>query len=361
MPTGLSYTNDHNIQIQKRERVITTNIIKILRKYGLDDREWIKAISGQFFLLGLRELFDWHKKSDYKTLMNSSLSGFRITYSGEVFLDKSTIQITPEETRRIMQCMQEEDEKDDYFSQFPKTNAKNIDSDRMYFNFHYALLLRIASENNSPFLKQIKKQCLDYLISEYSLDESDGWYPYRAAWITGRILTNLKTVGYDEYEKKDMIDNIIEEAIDSLYARMDTKRPVWRSGFGSWVSTWESTGLCLEGIYNCNAIEDRKEDISRVIDYLMRDEEKEQWMAFENGFESETSSTNILGGTVLASIVYRITQRFFPEKFETFHECILDYFESIINLIVKSTERHVGQFSTIPQILYYLALAIKRK
>lgn len=344
----------------KKELELLDSIKKIIKKHGIDDSEWTKAISGQFFLVSLTRLLKLNKKKNYENLMNACLASFKPTFSGTLKLDESSLQITPEETKKIIELMKEEDKNDNYFTIYKKTSANNIDSRLMYFNYHYALLLSIASEENNNVFLELKQQCLEHLFSDDSIDDSDGWYPYRVPWITARILTNLKDTDYSDFSDRN-IDSVIDDAIESLFQRIDDNKPIWRSGFGTWVSVWESTGLCLEALYKWDKIGVNEQKVKKVIDYVLSNDVIEQWLIETNTFDTEEQSNEILGGVVLASSVYQITEKYFTDLFQEHQERILRYFKSIIDIIHKGKVKQIGQFTTIPQILYYVALSVLKE
>ncbi len=358
MSTGFDISSSSNNQ-RKVENLIKT-IKKIMAKHGVDDPEWIRAISGQFFLLSLSRELNWHRRKDYEKLMNSCLSSFRVTYQGDFVLDEESLQVTPEETKHIMDLMEEEDRKDSYFTKFPKICAKNIDSQLMYLNFHYALLLSIVSEEDSDLFKILKNSCLEYLFSEKALDASDGWYPYRVPWITARVLTNLKSIDYTAYASTHDIDEIINDALESLFQRINEVKPIWRSGFGTWVTNWESTGLCLEALYNWNIVSHRSLEIRKIVSYVLSADVCVEWLDMSRKFDGEENSNAILGSVVLASAVYRIIrdETSFKDLYDEYQEKLFNYFNYIIDMIHKGNVDQVGQFTTIPQIMYYILLAI---
>lgn len=359
MATGFSYISSRDDSQKKAEKLKKT-IKKIMAKHGMDDPEWIRAISGQFFLLSLGRELNWHRRNDYEKLMNSCLSSFRVTYQGDFVLDEKSLQVTPEETKHIMELMEEEDRQDSYFTRFPKTSAKNINSQRMYLNFHYALLLSIVSEEDSDLFKILKNSCMEYLFSEKALDDSDGWYPYRVPWITARVLINLKSIDYSDFANTHNIDGVINDALESLFQRINEIKPIWRSGFGTWVTNWESTGLCLEALHNWNVISQRTAEIRKIIFYVLSSEVCEEWLDTSRKFDGEESSNAILGSVVLASSVYRIIrdEPSFADLYEEHQEKLFNYFIFIVDMIHKGNVEQVGQFTTVPQILFYIMLAI---
>ena len=362
MSTGFSYCSSR-CDNQNKAEVLKKTIKKIMAKHGMDDSEWIRAISGQFFLLSLGRELNWHRRSDYEKLMNSCPSSFRVTYNGDFVLDEKSLQVTPEETKHIMELMEEEDRQDNYFTKFPKTSAKNINSQMMYLNFHYALLLSIVSEEDSDLFKILKNSCLEYLFSEKALDDSDGWYPYRVPWMTARVLINLKGIDYTDFASKHDIDDIINDALESLFQRINEIKPIWRSGFGTWVTNWESTGLCLEALYNWDIISHRTTEIRKIVSYVLSDGVFEEWLDMSRKFDGEENSNAILGSVVLASAVYRIIrdETLFEDFYEEYQDKLFNYFNYIIDMIHKGNVDQVGQFTTVPQIMFYIMLAITQR
>lgn len=354
MSFGISINNDNRTMCQK----ITAKIKKIIARYGLDDEEWAQAISSQYFLLCLAQQLKWEKK-DYANLLNKCLSSFSVTYTGDYILDNEKLLITPNETNKIIQCMQEEDSNDDYYTHSAKMQAKNIDSEQMYLNFHYGLLIRIVSSENTEVLCAIKHKCLDRLMMECALDTSDGWYPYRVPWITARILISLKSIDYSSYSDKKQVDNVIKSSIASLYQRIDDKAPYWRSGVGKWVSKWEATGLCLEALFAWDAINDHKTEIKRILDYVCSEESKNSWLNNQVNFTTEENANNTLSSVILASVVFRISKKIFPDIYEGLCNEILSFFDNVINVINKQAVNKVRQYCTIPQILHYVLAAFE--
>lgn len=203
--------------VKDRKTISLINKIrKIVTKYGLTDVEWAQAISSQYFLLCLSKELKWDSK-DHECLVNKCLSSFSVTYIGNYILDNEKILITPDETKRIIACMNEEDVSDDYYTHSAKMRAKNIDSEKMYYNYHYGLLIKILSSENTNGLKALKHQCLDCLLTDQAIDSSGGWYPYRVPWITAWILISLYGIDLSTYENHEKINEVIHGAIDSLY------------------------------------------------------------------------------------------------------------------------------------------------
>lgn len=355
---GVNISNFQNIQGKKEATNIRKKIIKIVAKYGLDDTEWAQAISSQYFLLSLSRMLNCSTK-DYRNLMNRCLSSFNVTYTGDYILDSDRLLITPDETNRIVECMKNEDIKDDYYTHSAKMSAYNIDSQQMYFNYHYGLLIKIVSSEDTEVLRALKHQCINCLLAESAIDSSGGWYPYRVPWISARILISLRSVDFDSYPDKSKLESYISEAIESLFQRIDEISPYWRSGVGEWVSQWESTALCLEAIYVWDAIHERLQDIERIIKYSCSEANKDEWLCHRHDFSSEEDANKALSSIILASTILRITKDFYPDIYENISDDIMKLFENVINIISKQKVDVVRQYCTIPQILYYVLVAIQ--
>ena len=360
MAFGVEVSDGVSSQLTKKCSNIINKIKRIVAKYGLDDDEWAQAISSQYFLLCLAKQLGWSKK-EYTNLLNKCTSSFSVTYTGDYVIDSTKLLVTPDETNKIVACMQEEDDIDNYYTHSSKMQARKIDAQRMYMNFHYGLLVRIASSEHTDFLCAIKHQCLDQLTDEDAIDTSNGWYPYRVPWITARILISLKSVDFRTYSGAEKIEKIIDSAIASLYQRIDEKGVYWRSGVGKWVSKWESTGLCLESLYVWDAIKDHESEVERVINYVCSDENRREWLDRQASLETEELANNTLSGVILASVILRMTRKYYNDIFEDIQDSVINLFDSVTNLINKQDYGEVRQYCTIPQILYYILTAFEDK
>lgn len=355
---GVDVSTSHNNQGNEKATAIRKKIISIVAKYGLDDTEWAQAISSQYFLLSLSRMLNWSVK-DYRNLMNRCLSSFNVTYTGDYILDNNRLLITPDETNRIVECMKNEDKIDNYYTHSAKMSASNIDSQQMYLNYHYGLLIKIVSSEDTEVLRALKHQCINRLLSENAVDASGGWYPYRVPWITARILISLKAVDFSSYPEKSKLKDYISEAIESLFQRIDETSPYWRSGVGEWVSQWESTALCLEALLVWDAIDVRLQEVERIIKYACSENNRDEWLCYKHNFSSEEAANKALSSIILASTISRITKLYYPDIYESISDDIMLLFKNIINIISKQKVDVVRQYCTIPQILYYVLVAIQ--
>lgn len=330
IPFSIPVCSDVSSRKSKKCANIIKNIKKIVAKHGFDDDEWAQAISSQYFLLCLAKQLNWSKK-DYTNLLNKCLSSFSVTYTGDYIIDNEKLLVTPDETNKIVECMQEEDKNDDYYTHSAKMQARKINSEQMYMNFHYGLLIRIVSSEDTDVLCAIKHKCLERLMDGEAIDTSDGWYPYRVPWITARILISLRSIDYGTYSEAQKIKNIIESAITSLYQRIDEKGAYWRSGVGKWVSKWESTGLCLEALYMWDEIKSHETEVKRILDYVCSEESRNEWLNYQVSFATEESANNTLSGVILASVILRITRKYFDDIYENLQDNIVNLFDNVLN------------------------------
>lgn len=360
MPHGMSVSSIGASGDSKKAKNIIGKVKKIVAKYGLDDKSWAEAVSSQYFLLCLAKQLHL-EKHDYENLINKCLEPFRVTYNFNLVLDDDKILITPEETARISSCMQQEDQNDAYFLRSAKMQAANINTQKMYQNFHFGLLVRNASTKHSEVLNRVKLLCLDRLNNEDALDTSGGWYPYRVPWITGRILISLRSVDFSEYGNAEKLNIIIKDAIDSLYQRINEDDAYWRSGVGDWVTKWESTALCLEALYVWGAIDGSThyKDVEKVLAYVCDDKQMQEWLECDINFSEAKSANAVLSAVTLASVIYRVTGQYFYERFENIGDKIIDLFDKVITKINKQGVAIVQQYCTLPQILYYVVEALR--
>jgi len=340
------------------EALLCNNILErvqnLIATHGLDDDNWAKAISSQYFLVSLAKILNLTEQKDYLNLLNKFLSSFHYNIKGELILEKDHILITPEETEKIIHHMIEEDTKDDYYTQSKKMSAEKINATQMHNNYHYGLTLRIASAEKIQVLNEIKKVAIDKLIkSDNSLDEYGGWYPYRIPWITARILTSFKQCDRSDV---DNIDIIIQRALDSLIKRIYLEK-YWRSGVGIWVSRWESTALCLEALDKWDYIKSNETKIRKVLRHVI--ENQKEWLIDPPNFSNDEYSNNTLASIVIASVLLRVIKNNFSfEEFSVMPSDYLKYLDKCGNIIIEITSPKIRQFCTMPQILYYMADAV---
>jgi len=346
-----------NFSKQKNEELLL-HIKSIIAEHTLKDKEWIKAISSQYFLIGIAKVLDYCDQDDYKQVLEASLSSFKLRYDGGYRIDEKNILIIPEENKKLIKCMQKEDSEDDYYK--GRLGADLIDRpDVLYQNYHYGLMIKICSAEDTDNLRAIQKISMDELFKREVLDEYGGWYHYRLSWITARILISLKDVKYDSYSNKDIIKKTIDKALDSLIERIFDNK-YWRSGAGEWVSKWESTALCLEALMLHDYIKKNKTKIDDVVKYLVDANSLSEWLK-EPIFDNETQTNNTLASIVLASNLYIIIKKYYKNQYANIIEKITIFFEQCISILLKdkSKRNNFRQHCTIPEILYYISVAIK--
>jgi len=333
---------------------ILEGIQNMTATHGLDDDTWAKAISSQYFLIGLAKALNLTGQKDYLNLLDRFLSSFHYNIKGELILEKGHILITPEETEKIIHFMKEEDTKDNYYTQSEKMKAENIDGTQMHNNYHYGLTLRIASSEKIQVLSEIKKVAIDKLIkSNNCLDEYGGWYPYRIPWITARILISFKECDQSDIDANFMI---IQRALESLIRRIYMEK-YWRSGVGIWVSKWESTALCLEALDRWDYVKQNETKIKKVLRHVI--ENQKEWMVNPPNFSSEDNANNTLSSIVMASVLLRVIKNNFSfEEFSINPDDYLRYFKDCMSVVSGISSPTVRQFCTIPQLMYYITDAV---
>jgi nucleoside phosphorylase len=324
----------------------------LIARHGLDDDNWAKAISSQYFLVSLAKILNLTNQKDYLNLLDKFLSSFHYNIKEELVLEKDHMLITPQETERIIHFLKKEDESDDCYTQSEKMKAENIDGLQMHNNYHYGLTLRIASSEKIRVFNEIKRLTIDKLIkSNNCLDEYGGWYPYRIPWITARILITFKESDYSDIDING-IDAIIQRSLESLVRRIYDDK-YWRSGVGTWISKWESTALCLEALDKWDYVKQNVSKIRKVLNYVI--ENQNEWMIDPPNFSGEQESNDTLASIVMVSILLKtIKNNFNYEEFSINPVDYIHYFDNCIDALNKVFSPAARQFCTVPQILYYI-------
>ena len=303
----------------------------------------------------------------FEELLNTFLSSFSPQFSGGFKLNKKNLLIIPDENKKLINCMKKEDKEDDYYNgDLSAVNIKNPDI--IYQNYLYGIMINISSAANSYALNNVFEYCLTELLNEKSLDKQrGGWIHYRLPWITARILLGLHNIlsnnriilsNRNLYKEIDNQDRI---ALDSLIERIYNDQ-YWRSGAGNWVSMWESTGLCLEAFITSNKFLTSDYyliNINKVIDYLFRPNVVKEWLPKEIDFSNEESTNNLLAKVVLCSVLFRYIKLDNWKKYIGYKNEIQEFFVKCVENICENKNITARQYCTIPQILLYIAVAVK--
>ena len=189
---------------------------------------------------------------------------------------------------------------------------------------------------------------------------------YRLPWITARILLGLHNILKNKRVvlNRELYSNILyqdEVALNSLIDRIYDNK-YWRSGAGDWVSKWESTGLCLEAFitsYNWSENRAYVENLSMVIDYLFQEDVLNDWLPTTIDLSTESSTNDLLAQIVLSSVLYRFLKIDAWKKYSVHKKRIGEFFVRCMDEISNTSNIHPRQYCTIPQILLYIAKAIK--
>lgn len=330
----------------------------LIARHGLDDENWAKAVSSQYFLVGLARKLDMLDQQDYENVLNLFLGSFHHRVNDMIVLDERRVLVTPEENEKIMEHMIMEDSRDAYYRNSEKTKAENIDPSLMHYNYLYGLAAGISSTREYPVMQTIHRISIDNLIygrNKSPLDDYGGWYPYRVPWITARVLISLKTSYYSERVDASSIEKAIDRAVESLISRI-YREQYWRSGVGEWVSKWESTALCLEAIDVWGATEDFRQELQSVLTYVIS--EQHEWLISPPDFSSEESSNKTLAAVILAAVILRLTR----SSEVTISGVDADRYMSYMSLCLETISAHPDhqsrQFCTIPQVAFYITDAL---
>lgn len=358
--------NCDNCLNDTQNQELMLKIRAIVKEHTLSDPEWTEAISSQNFLVDLAFVLDMTHDASFEKLLNTFLSSFSPNFSGGFKLNKRNVLIIPDENKKLLQCMEKEDQEGPFYC--PQLLAKNIKNpDIIYQNYLYGIMVNIATAANNNALNHVFDYCINELLSDDSFDnERGGWIHYRLPWITARIILGLhnilknKRVILDEklyaiivHQDKVGLDSLIDRIYDNKY---------WRSGAGDWVSKWESTGLCLEAfITSDNWLENKNyvDSISNVIEYLFQKDMMKEWLPDTIDLSTESSTNNLLAQIVLSSVLYRYLKLDVFEKYAVHKKSISNFFVKCMDAISDNHNIHPRQYCTVPQILLYIAKAIK--
>ena len=365
-------TNGRGILIEETtknvefNKIIVSKIKNIVIKHSLTEPDWTKAISSQNFLVDLACDLELKSEQSFKDLMNIFLKSFSPQFDGGFELNKENILIIPDENQKLIDCMKEEDKKSSFY--LGRLKADNIENpDIIYKNYLYGMMINISTTvSNHPALYGIFRHCIDELLEKHSLDTQGGWIHYRLPWITARIVTNLykilnrKFLDVNESELQNKILSVSSNALDSLFHRLYNDN-YWRSGAGTWVSKWESTGLCLEAFFESMKWRDEKyiNKINEIIRYLLEQEILTQWLPSAINVSNEEETNELLASIILGSVIYRYLQTGYFDEYIPQKSSLELFFEKCIEYIERTEEFKIRQFCTIPQILSYITIAMK--
>lgn len=349
-----------SISLYEAKDKISKSLRGIVARHGLDDAEWVSAFSSMYFLVIIGQKMGLKDSSDYRNLLDAFLAFFNFRSDDTIYLREDNILVTPDENRRMRECMIEEDLNDGYFLTSAKTRAENIDMDLMHENYLYSVALGISATEKSNIMRAIKENAINKLLYEKDKDPLEphgGWYPYRVPWITARILTSLSAAEISTRSDKQVIQKKMNLALNSLLWRLHPDGH-WRSGAGKWVSDWESTALCLEAFLSADSDRQFGSALAPVIENLMGN--LDAWMATAPSFEEEGASNATLASALLCSVLIRC-EKYYDGYFDIDQNSLLlmhDYLYNCLSSITGSTHADLRQFCTIPQIAAYSALAV---
>ncbi len=358
----IGHTSDRNedtsilkSKLDELKKEIREFVYRLIARHGLDDENWIKALSSQYFLSKIAIDLEITDREDFKNLIDSFFPFFTPRHDDSIELLESRVLVTPDENARLMESMRLEDQQDDYYKSSSKTLAENIKPELIHENYLYGVALGISSRYKSNFMQAVSDSTINHFLynKSYSvLDNHGGWYPYRVPWITARILISFSEVDLSRRQDSEYIEAVISNALDSLIKRLHPDG-YWRSGVGSWVSNWESTALCLEAF----AKNDHEKRYSAVLESIVQKiiDNIDKWSVKKPSFDNEESANNTLGYLLLISIIIQLKHHYdFDSSIALNQEVeFLDKCKSILGLIIDSGDMELRQFCTIPQIASY--------
>jgi len=345
------------LKIKNQSKQLISKIRKIIADRGLDDKEWSKAFSSQYFTILTARLLGLTDSSDYKNLLNNFVSNFYLNVDNSIVFHQEKSYLINVRASRLRKCMFNEDRSDKYFSKYYKSSYPNIDWIKLRDNFINGLISQISfckEFTDCVSLKSINEYALQNLIccnSKRSTDDHGGWYPRRTPWVTARVLIALKKSGYEKTKHKNEIDRLIQKALNFLVDAIYEKK-YWKSGTGEWCTDLETTALCLEALDTWDKIEEYRDEIYSVIKYvhpIKNDLVKGERLM------SEEDSTRALTAVVLITNTSILIDKHFKQDFELNYFQSLKYFSKILNRISKDNNIPVRQYCTIPEIIYYIA------
>jgi hypothetical protein len=327
---------------------------QLIAFHGLDDEAWSQAISAQYFLVRIAGALGMTQQEDYRNLLNQFLRSFHHQLDGTIVLEKNHILVTPEELNRIVQCMTDEDARDDYYCISERTKAGSIDPALLHSNYFYALTLAISSPPEFRILQDVHQLAIHKLLYGHdgsSIDPHGGWYPYRVPWITARALICLNEANVASRDDESYIGDVSKRALQSLIDRIYKGR-YWRSGVGDWVTQWESTALCLEALDRWDYIAQCESAVLPVVGFILG--EQDQWLVPSPSFSNEKEANVSLASALMACVLLKLASRWGlgidPEAVSSY----LDYTKQCAQVLVQTKSPSPRQFCTVPQIAYYV-------
>lgn len=384
MEDSRNITNRINMQIDmenSKKSEFNHHIIEkldtYLRERSLSDPQWSKAISSQYFLIETAHILELTTTNSYQELEEEFFNTSCVFRKGVVQPSPQKILVVPDENEKLIERMQQEDDSGKYYKARLRANRINTKAkkDRIFYNYYYGLMVGIINRfcNNEDCLNnysKIRSIAISELFNSNAIDEAGGWIHFRLPWITARILISLSSYSDDAIKQlidagaflKSDITNVseyrdfINKSANSIIIRLHGKS-LWESGAGDWVTCWEATGLCLEALYSLDLIDKYESEITNIINNLLLEENISKWLT-KPSFNDEKNSNQTLASVILASVIYRLINDNVIQKKDKIQKSIEELFENISTELQKIDEEKVQQYCTIPQIIYYIIVAL---
>jgi len=337
-------------------QLLMEKIRKMIAHRGLDDEEWASTLAGQYFLVRLARILNLNRNSDYYNLIDMFIKSFHINIDNSIFILEDKIKMTPRIFEKIRKAMIEEDKLDNYYSRYKKNETQNIDLKLVISNYNYALMADISRTkdfSNSMIIRLINDLAINRIIygnGKKPIDDHGGWYPQRMPWETARILIALNNSGFEDRKDKDFINEIANKALEYLI-RDIYQGKYWRSGVGNWVSDIEATALCLEAIQQWDKVDDFREQIIPVLNYMFLNED--EWLV-EPDFSTENNSSDVLAATTLISSALIIINKYFKNNYNINFKKYYKYLYEVYNELNNPQGKSIKQHCTFQQITFYI-------
>jgi hypothetical protein len=325
---------------------------RLIASHGLNDESWSKAISSQYFVALLARRLQLTHRPDYQQLLNRFLESFAYRVDDSIVLNPEHVLVTSEEKLKIKEQMAAEDRRDAYYRQAAKTRAEEVSADDLHINYLYGLTLGITAGGSAKIIDTLRDVALAHLLDRNGrgdvLDLDGGWRPYRIPWLTARVLTSFAELA-PELRSDQGTTEVLRAACSSLVDRL-TPELTWRSGVGDWVSVWESTGLCLEGLL---AHEDLIEDQLLLGHIGKATADRFNEWAMRPSFDTDDLANQTLASVIMASVLLRHSETLHLRLSAQTKREMEGLVVEALRLASETLEPQSRQFCTIPQVAYY--------
>lgn len=364
--TQVTLPTVHSRESEHTSRKLSELVRRLVNSHDLDDEAWSDAIPSQYFASFLAREIKQTRRPDYHRLLDKFLSSFTYRSDDSISLNQSHVLITPHESALIREEIENEDRTDPYYRQSSKTQAEHIDVEALHVNYLYGLALGITASGESQILRMLRDVSLEHLLGETEnptvLDAAGGWQPFRIPWLTARVLISLRQLDNLVFETRPGLKEVVEDACQSLLDRRTTTDGLWRSGVGNWVSSWESTGLCLEALLAWHKILPHRIGAADIHDLTTLCVDRLDEWETDPDFSSEEKANMTLAASILASVLLSASSEAasLTKIDRPTNKRLLKLLCESLEAALATIEPQTKQFCTIPQVAYYGARVMTR-